>query len=218
MNGEKMDIQLFIFDLDGVITDTAEYHFLAWKVLADKFNLKFDREMNEKLRGVSRIESLNIIIEVNNMNISEETKNEWATLKNDLYVELINEITPKDLLTGVKELLEDLKNRKIKIALGSASKNAKPVIEKLGIAEYFDVIGDGFSVENSKPAPDIFLHVAEELNINPENCIVVEDAEAGIDAAISAGMKTIGIGPKERLGKADYIYSSIEEIKLKSLL
>lgn len=218
MNGEKMDIQLFIFDLDGVITDTAEYHFLAWKALADKFNLKFDREMNEKLRGVSRIESLNIIIEVNNMNISEETKNEWATLKNDLYVELINEITPKDLLTGVKELLEDLKNRKIKIALGSASKNARTVIEKLGIAEYFDVIGDGFSVENSKPAPDIFLHVAEELNINPENCIVVEDAEAGIDAAISAGMKTIGIGPKERLGKADYIYSSIEEIKLKSLL
>lgn len=212
------NIQLFIFDLDGVITDTAEYHYLAWKSLADKFNLKFDRDINEKLRGVSRTESLNIILAENNIQVAEESKNEWATLKNDLYVELINEITPKDLLGGVKELLEDLKNRKIKIALGSASKNAKPVIEKLGIAEYFDAIGDGFSVENSKPAPDIFLHVAEELNINPKNCVVVEDAEAGIDAAISAGMKTIGIGPKERLGKADYIYSSIEEIKLINLL
>lgn len=212
------NIQLFIFDLDGVITDTAEYHYLAWKSLANTYSLKFNREINEQLRGVSRIESLNIILKENEMHITREKTNEWANLKNDFYIELINEITPKDLLPGVVELLEELKNKNVKIALGSASKNAKPVIERLGISRYFDYIGDGFSVKNSKPAPDLFLHVAKELRINPNNCIVVEDAEAGLEAAISAGMKTIGIGPKNRLKKANYIYDSIEEIKIENIL
>lgn len=216
---EKLEnIEAFIFDLDGVITDTAEYHYQAWKYLSDKNNLHFDRELNEALRGVSRLDSIQLILDHNKVVIDNKTKIKWSNEKNDIYVKLIENITPKDLLPGVENLLEDLKERGIRIALGSASKNAQAVIEKLEVKDYFEVIGDGHSVQNSKPAPDIFIYAANELKVKMENCVVVEDAEAGVQAAISANMKTIGIGDENRVGKADFIYESLEYIKLENIL
>lgn len=211
-------IKAIIFDLDGVITDTAEFHYQAWKALANKYSMKFDREMNEDLRGVSRMDSLNIILKANNVIFSNEEKEEMAKDKNDLYVEFIEQITPKNAFDGIEELLENLKAKGIKIALGSASKNAMSVIEKLGLKNKFSVIGDGYSVARSKPAPDIFLYAAEKMGMNPADCIVVEDAEAGIEAAITAGMKTIGIGDAERVTKADYIYRETKEIEIDKIL
>jgi hypothetical glycosyl hydrolase len=216
---DKLDnIEAFIFDLDGVITDTAEYHYKAWKDLADKYDLYFDRDLNEALRGVSRLDSIQLILDHNGSDIENETKIKWSNEKNDIYVQLIENITPEDLLPGVESLLKDLKDRDIRIALGSASKNARAVIEKLEIKDYFEVIGDGHSVQNSKPAPDIFIYAANELKVKVENCVVVEDAEAGVQAAISANMKTIGIGDENRVGKANFVFESPEYIKLKNIL
>ena len=215
----KLDgVEAFIFDLDGVITDTAEYHYSAWKDLAVKYDLNFDRDLNERLRGVSRLDSIQLILDHNGKIIDNERKIKWANEKNDIYVKLIENITPKNLLPGVENLLKDLKKRGIRIALGSASKNARVVIEKLEVKGYFEVIGDGHSVKNSKPAPDIYMYVANELKVKMQNCVVVEDAEAGVQAAISANMKTIGIGDKNRVGKANFIFESPEQIKLENIL
>ena len=211
-------ITTFIFDLDGVITDTAEYHYLAWKKLADAKKMHFDKEMNELLKGVSRTDSLKIILKHNNVSIPDEMLEEWAAYKNVYYVELIKTVTPKDLFPGMIELFNELKERNIFIALGSASKNAEMVLNGLGITDYFDVIGDGHSVARSKPAPDLFLYVAEKLGVKPETCVVVEDAEAGVEAAKSAGMYAIGIGDPKTLGKADFIYPAPKEIILKDLI
>ena len=211
-------ISTFIFDLDGVITDTAEYHYLAWKQLADREDLKFDKVLNEDLKGVSRIDSLKIILKYNNRKISEEEMFEWAQLKNNYYVELIKTVEPKDILPGISEILNILKEKKINIALGSASKNAKTVLNGLNILNYFDYIGDGNSVKNSKPSPDLFLHVAEKLNVSPENCVVIEDAEAGIEAAKKAGMKAVGIGTKNKMHRADFIFNSPADINMDNLL
>ncbi|MBZ4683453.1 MAG: beta-phosphoglucomutase [Fusobacteriaceae bacterium] len=209
------DIQLFIFDLDGVITDTAEYHYLAWKELCDDKGLLFDREVNERLRGVSRIDSIKIIMEHNKKDdIPETTLVEWATEKNERYKQLIQKVTPNDLLEGITDIFNKLKEKNIKIALGSASKNAKAVIKNLGIEEIFDFIGDGYSVDRSKPAPDLFLYVAKNLNISPEKCVVIEDAVAGIEAAKSAGMLGVAIGKKEDFTKADFVYNSVKDIDL----
>ncbi len=211
-------INSIIFDLDGVITDTAEYHYLAWKKLADEEGLEFDKELNEQLKGVSRLDSLKIMLKHNNKNINSDLMTQWATRKNNYYVDYINTITPEDLLPGIGELLGTLKSDSVKIALGSASKNAIPVLERLKIVQYFDVIGDGNSVKNSKPAPDIFLHAAEQLGESPETCIVIEDAEAGVEAAKEAGMKVVGIGTKDKMHRADFIYSCPSQIDLDKIL
>jgi beta-phosphoglucomutase len=210
-------INTFIFDLDGVITDTAEFHYLAWKRLADEEGLKFDKNINEDLKGISRMDSLNIILKRNNKTISEEELQKWATRKNDYYVEYIKKITPDNLLSGIASLLKTLKQKNINIALGSASKNARMVLSNLQIIDYFNLIGDGNSVKHSKPAPDLFLYCANELGVSPKNCIVIEDAEAGIEAAKSAGMKAIGIGSEKQLYKADFIYPSPSNIDLDKL-
>ncbi|TDT68057.1 beta-phosphoglucomutase [Hypnocyclicus thermotrophus] len=213
------DIELFIFDLDGVITDTAEYHYLAWKELCDDKGLLFNREVNEKLRGVSRLDSIKIIMEYNKKDdVSEIELIEWATEKNERYKQLIQKVTPNDLIEGITEIFNRLKNKNIKIALGSASKNAKAVIKNLGIEEIFDFIGDGYSVDKSKPAPDLFLYVAKNLNISPGKCVVVEDALAGIEAAKSAGMLGVAIGKKEDFKKADFVYNKIKDINLDEIL
>ena len=210
-------INTFIFDLDGVITDTAEFHYLAWKRLADEEGLKFDKNINEDLKGISRMDSLNIILNRNNKTISEEKLQKWATRKNDYYVEYIKKITPDNLLPGIASLLKALKQKNINIALGSASKNARMVLNRLQIFDYFNLIGDGNSVKHSKPAPDLFLYCAKELGVAPKKCIVIEDAEAGIEAAKSAGMKAIGIGSKQQLHKADFIYPSPANIDIDKL-
>lgn len=211
-------IKGFVFDLDGVITDTAEYHYLAWKKLADDNGWYFDREINEKLRGVSRLDSLQIILDYNKTKLEFEEKDRLANLKNDNYVIMLEKITPKDLLPGVREFLVELREKGFKTSIASASRNADKVLTKLEAKELFDNISDGNSVENSKPAPDVFIHAAGSIGCNSRECIVVEDAEAGVAAAKQAGMKAIGLGPVETLGEADLIYKGIYEINLEEVL
>jgi kojibiose phosphorylase len=190
-----------------VITDTAEYHYLGWQKLADEEGLPFSREANEALRGVSRRGSVLKII--GKKQYSEPQIQEMMERKNRYYVDFIQRVTPKDLLPGAIALLDELKQAGIKIALGSASKNARTVIEKLGIADYFDVIADGYSVTQSKPAPDLFLYAAEQLGLQPEQCVVVEDAASGLEAALAAHMWAVGLGPAERVGAAHVILPSL---------
>jgi beta-phosphoglucomutase len=203
-------LEAFIFDLDGVLTDTAEYHFQAWKRMADEEGISFTRQDNEQLRGVSRRASLELILK--GLKLPEEKILELMERKNSYYRDSITQITKKDLLPGSIELLKELKAKDYKLALASASKNAPLVVEKLGIACYFDLLADGHSVTKSKPAPDLFLYAAQKLNSPPSMCIVIEDAEAGIKAAKAAGMWTIGIGPKARVGAADFTYNSVADI------
>ena len=207
-------IKGFIFDLDGVITDTAELHFQAWKKLADDIGWAFDREVNEKLRGVSRMDSIHIIKNHNNAEVPEERLLELTTLKNDIYVESLNQMTSSDYLPGAQELLNLLRKEGFLVALGSASRNSSKVLEQLQAKKYFDVIGDGNSVSKSKPAPDIFLFGAEQLGLKPEECIVYEDAESGVDAAKAGGFHSVGIGPDERVGHADIRFDTIKEATL----
>ena len=207
-------IKGFIFDLDGVITDTAELHYLAWKKLSDDMGWAFDREVNEQLRGVSRMDSINIIKAHNHAEIDETRLVELATLKNEIYVDSLDSMSPDDYLPGAQELLNLLRVEGYKVALGSASKNSTKVLTQLGAKKYFDVIGDGNSVSKSKPAPDIFLFGAEQLDLTPEECIVYEDAEAGIDAAKAGGFHTVGIGPEDRVGHADVRFETVKEATL----
>ena len=200
-------IQCYIFDVDGVLTDTAEYHYRAWQQLADEEKLPFDRQANEALRGVSRRESLMKI--VGDKPYSEEALQTMMARKNRYYQELIQTITPKDLFPGAVELLQEIKQLGIKIAIGSASKNARTVIDKLGVGNLIDAIADGDSVERPKPAPDVFLCAAKELGLEPAHCVVVEDATVGIEAAIAAGMRSIGIGPVTRVGAANIILPNL---------
>ncbi len=185
-------IRAFIFDLDGVITDTAEFHFLAWKQLADEEGVPFTREDNEQLRGVSRRESLSRMLK--GRPIDEQTAQVWMTRKNDYYVRYLDEVTPSHLLPGVGAFLQAAHAAGIKLGIGSASKNAKNVLERLGVIDMFGVIGDGYSVTNSKPAPDLFIWVAGGLHTPPVEAVVFEDAEAGVEAALKGGFWTVGVG------------------------
>jgi beta-phosphoglucomutase len=209
-------IRAFIFDLDGVITDTAEFHYRGWKRLADEEGLSFSREDNEHLRGIPRRESLMLIVK--DHKYPEEKIQEMMERKNSYYLEFIKEISPRDLLPGAKELLEEIRAAGLKNALGSASKNASEVIERLGIRSLFDAISDGHSVEHQKPAPDLFLHAASQLNLSPAECVVVEDAAAGIEAARAGGFRSVGLGPPERVGKADAIFPNLAGVRLENLL
>jgi kojibiose phosphorylase len=199
-----------IFDLDGVLTDTAEFHYRAWQRLADEEGLPFSREANEELRGVSRRASLMKII--GDRTFSESQIEDMMERKNRYYVDSIDAIAPSDLLPGALALLEELRAAGIKTALGSASKNARPVIEKLGLADKIDAIADGFSVENPKPAPDLFLFAANLVGVEPSHCLVVEDAGAGVEAALAAGMWAVGLGPSERVGEAHVVLPSLENV------
>jgi beta-phosphoglucomutase len=204
-----------IFDLDGVLTDTAEYHYRSWQRLADEVGLPFSREENEKLRGVPRRESLLHII--GDRHFSEDQIQEMMARKNHFYEEFIQTISPQNLLPGALDLLQELRQKQIKIAIGSASKNARTVVERLGIMEYIDAIADGYSVEHSKPAPDLFLYAAQQLGLPPASCVVVEDAASGIDAALAAGMIAVGLGPAERVGKADVVLPDLVDVHFADL-
>jgi len=211
-----VSIRAFIFDLDGVITDTAEYHYRGWKRLADEEGLPFTREDNEHLRGVSRRESLMLILK--GRVYPEDKLQEMMERKNRYYLDYIKEITPRDRLPGAKELLEEIRAAGLKTALGSASKNAGEVIDRLGIRSLFDAISDGYSVERQKPAPDLFLHAAAQLGSLPSECAVVEDAAAGIEAAKAGGFRSVGLGPVERVGSADAVFPSLAGVHLSDLL
>ena len=209
-------IQGFIFDLDGVLTDTAEYHFRGWKRLADELGIPFTREDNEFLRGIPRRESLLLILK--EREYSEEQILQMMERKNNYYLELIREITPRDILPGARELLEEIRAAGLKSAVGSASKNAPEVVERLGIARLLDAVSHGGSVERQKPHPDLFLHAAAQLGLEPVGCVVVEDAAAGIEAARAGGFRSVGLGPKQRVGAADIILPSLEGVYLQDLL
>lgn len=201
-----MNKKAFIFDLDGVIVDTAKYHFLAWQKIASELGIEFTPEHNEKLKGVSRVRSLDIILELGNINPSQEDKNKWLVQKNEDYLSYLVNMDFSEILPGVMPVLEFLKENKQPIALGSASKNARPILDKTGILRYFDVIVDGNDVSNAKPDPEVFLQAAKGLNIAPQQSIVFEDSEAGIQAANIAGMTSIGIGDAKILHEAQYIF------------
>ncbi len=209
-------IKAFIFDLDGVLTDTAEYHYRGWKRLADEIDVPFTRDDNEALRGIPRRESLLLILK--ERQYSEEEILEMMERKNRYYLEFIRDITPRDLLPGARELLEEIRAAGLKSALGSASKNATEVIERLGIADLLDTVADGHSVKVQKPAPDLFLYAATQLGLKPSECVVVEDAAAGIEAARAGGFLSIGIGPRERVAKADLILPNLDGVHLSDLL
>ncbi len=185
-------IKAFIFDLDGVITDTSEFHYLSWKRLAEEEGIPFTREDNEQLRGVSRRESLKRMLK--GRAIDEATAQAWMVRKNDYFMRDLEAISPKHVLPGVPAFLEAAKSAAIKLGIGSASRNAKSVLEKIELSSLFDAIGDGYSVVNSKPAPDLFVWVAGRLNVSPNEAVVFEDAEAGIDAALKGGFWTVGVG------------------------
>ena len=208
-------LKAIIFDLDGVITDTSEYHYRAWKRLTDEEGIPFSRDDNDKLRGVSRSECLKILL--NGKQVSAEQFQEMMDRKNRYYVELLKQMTSKNILSGAKKLVLEIKRRGIKTAIASVSKNTRTVLQGTGIEDLFDVIVDGYSVKNTKPAPDIFLFAAKELGVKPEDCVVIEDAEAGIEAALAGKMIPIGIGPEERVGKAQYRFEKIGDITLTKL-
>jgi len=200
-----------IFDLDGVLTDTSEFHYRAWKRLADEEGIPFDRQANEALRGVSRRESLLLLL--GDRLATEERMQEMMARKNRYYQEFIQSVTSDNLLPGALDLLEELRNAGVKVAIGSVSKNARTVIERLDIADRLDAISDGYSVERHKPAPDLFLHAAAQLGLPPEQCVVVEDATAGVEAALATGTWAVGLGPVERVGAAHIVLPSLEGVR-----
>jgi beta-phosphoglucomutase len=203
----------FIFDLDGVIVDTAKYHYLAWQKIANQLGIEFTPEHNEELKGVSRVRSLELILQLGKIEASQEDKDKWLTQKNEDYLSYLVDMDDSELLAGVLPVLRYLKERKQLIALGSASKNARPILEKTGIIHYFDAIVDGNDVSNAKPDPEVFLRAAELLNTAPENAIVFEDSVAGIQAANIANMTSVGIGEAKILHEADYIFPDFTHIE-----
>ena len=201
-----MNTKAFIFDLDGVIVDTAKYHYLAWLKIANQLGIQFTPENNELLKGVSRIRSLDIILELGKIEASQEDKNKWLLQKNEDYLSYLVDMDESEILPGVMPILKYLKEKNQFIALGSASKNARPILEKTGILSYFDAIVDGNDVSNAKPDPEVFLLAAKLLNTKPEDSIVFEDSVAGIQAANIGGMISVGIGDAETLHEAKHLF------------
>lgn len=210
-------INACIFDLDGVVVDTAKYHYQAWKRLGKELKFDFTEDDNERLKGVSRMDSLNILLEIGNIELSEEDKLVYADKKNIWYKEFVMKMTPDEILPGVLDFFKELKDAGYKIALGSASKNAVAILEKLNIINWFDVIIDGTKTKKAKPDPEVFLLGAKGVNVDPSNCVVFEDAEAGVEAALNAGMYCVGIGSPKNLGKAHKVVSGIHEMNIKEI-
>ena len=210
-------IEACLFDLDGVVVDTAKYHFIAWKALAEELGFEFTLEDNERLKGVSRMQSLEILLEIGNLKFSEPEKLAMAEKKNALYVSYIEKMTPEETLPGVEKFLQELRNNGIKIALGSASKNSPMILDRIQLSGMFDAIVDGNSITEAKPDPEVFLKGAEKLGVSPENCVVFEDAIAGIEAAQNANMYSVGIGDPKTLGFADLVIPGFDGFTVSKL-
>lgn len=202
----------FIFDLDGVIVDTAKYHYLAWRNLANTLGFEFTEQQNEHFKGVSRVRSLDLLLEMGNYKATQAQKDKWLIQKNEEYLAFIDKMDASEILPDVPRVLEFLISRDQGIALGSASKNARPILERVGLLSLFQHIVDGNDVTTAKPDPEVFLIGAKKLNIEPKDCIVFEDSIAGIQAANTAGMISIGIGEKSVLHEAQYVYTDMTDI------
>ncbi len=213
-----MHISACIFDLDGVIVDTAKYHYLAWKRLTDQLGIHFTAEDNERLKGVSRMASLEIILEIGNMNIDESLKLEYATLKNKWYTDYISKMTPADILPGCRKFIKELRNADIRTAIGSASRNTPMILERVGILDLFDAVADGNIVSKAKPDPEVFIKAAELVRVKPPDCVVFEDAVAGVQAALNAGMMCIGIGSPRILTEAHFVIPGLNKMNISKLI
>ncbi|MFA6277901.1 MAG: beta-phosphoglucomutase [Pedobacter sp.] len=211
------NLKACIFDLDGVIVDTAVYHYKAWRRLANQLGFDFTEEQNEELKGISRIESLKIILNWGGVSKTEEEMQELATLKNKWYVEMITKMTPNEILPGAKEFLIIVKANNYLTALGSASKNSETILNQIGLTHMFDVLVDGNKVTKSKPNPEVFLVGAQELGVKPEECVVFEDAIAGVEAAKRGNMKTVGIGKPDVLSGSDLVIEGLFEMTIEKL-
>ncbi|MGI9531898.1 beta-phosphoglucomutase [Lutimonas sp.] len=209
-----MSKKAIIFDLDGVIVDTAKYHYLAWRELAIQLGFDFTEAQNEQLKGVSRVRSLEILLDLGNVSLEEEEKTKLLIEKNNQYLEYIAEMDHSEILPGIDDLLHYLKLNKVPFSLGSASKNARLILETLELLDLFDAIVDGNDVSTAKPDPEVFLIAAQKLGVDPENCIVIEDAQAGIEAANKANMLSIGIGDEKVLQDANYILNDTSELTI----
>lgn len=204
----------FIFDLDGVIVDTAKYHYKAWKKLADQLGIPFSKESNEQFKGVSRQRCLELLLEWGNLKATPEQFNAWMTEKNEDYLAYIDKMDESEILPDVTRVLNYLKLHHMPMAVGSASKNARPILKKVSLLPYFDFVVDGTQVSKAKPDPEVFLIAANKLGIAPQHCVVFEDAVAGIEAANAAGMISIGIGDVQTLSRADYVFKDFTDIDL----
>lgn len=207
-----MKYKAALFDLDGVLVDTAKYHYLAWKRLAEDLGFTFTHEDNERLKGVSRVRSLEILLEIGGIQADETQKELWASQKNSWYVEYLDRMDKSELFPGVREFLQELRQRGVKVALGSASKNAGLILDKLEIRDLFDCIVDGNVVSKAKPDPEVFAKAAEGCGVPARLSVVFEDAQAGIEAGNAAGCYVVGIGSEENLTGADILYASVAEI------
>ena len=205
-------MKAFIFDLDGVLVSTDKYHYQAWKKMADDEGIYFDEKINDRLRGVSRMASLGIVLERAGRQYTEEEKVALANKKNDLYRDLLKNLTPADRLAGVTETLEKLRAEGFLLAVGSSSKNTPTILDKIGYGGYFDAVSDGNNITKSKPDPEVFVKAAEMLKLPAEECFVVEDAKAGIDAAKAGGFVSVGIGDAAHYDKTDYKILTMSDI------
>ena len=211
------EIKACLFDLDGVIVDTARFHYIAWKELANDLGFDLSEEQNEQLKGISRMESLEIILNLGGIRLSEEEKLERAAKKNVRYLELCQQMTPDDTLPGVRAFLEELKKASLGIGLGSASKNAKVILERIDMLSYFETLVDGNRVTKGKPDPQVFNLGAADLQVNPADCVVFEDAVAGVQSAKAAGMFAVGIGDRAVLTEADIVVPGFANFGLQDL-
>lgn len=207
-----------IFDLDGVIVSTDNCHYLAWKKMADEEGIAFDRTVNERLRGVSRMESLAIILERAHKEYTEEEKLEMAARKNAYYVELIGSLTAEDILPGAMDVLKLLKEKGVKIAIGSSSRNTPIILKQIGLSDTFNAVADGNAIKNSKPDPEVFLLAAKLLGLEPANCLVVEDADAGIEAALAGGMRCLGVGSASQNERATFRAADLAKADMRSII
>lgn len=207
-----MKYKAVVFDLDGVICCTDKYHYRAWQCIADKIGVDFDRHVNHRLRGIGRMESLDIILEKHDEELTIAHKLDYATQKNSIYVEMLEDMSPSDLSKDVRKTLETLREHGYKLAIGSSSRNAKIILEKIGLGDFFDAVSDGTNISNSKPHPEVFLKACNDLDLEPKDCVVIEDAKSGVDAALAGGMDCAGIGNASSYNKATYSLRKLSDV------
>lgn len=207
-----MKYKAVVFDLDGVICSTDKYHYWAWQCIADKIGVEFDKQINHRLRGIGRMESLDIILENHDEELSIAHKLDYAKQKNSLYIEMLEDMSSHDLTDDVRNTLETLRKLGFKLAIGSSSRNAKLILEKIGLGDFFDTISDGTNISRSKPHPEVFLTACSALNLEPKDCIVIEDAKSGVDAALAGGMDCAAIGNASSYNKATYSLQKLSDI------